>query len=72
MQKLYYLGLIVQCVVLYGGIDLNFKSSLQSNLPHVKATENPPAERLVLFVADGLRDERLTAFSSKNITPWLM
>lgn len=71
MHQLYYFGLIIQCIVLYGGIDLNFKSSLQSNLTPVKATENPPAKRIVLFVADGLRNERLTAFIAKNLTPWL-
>lgn len=71
MKELFYYGIILQCIVLYGGIDLNFRSPLQTDLPQFRATDKPPAERLVLFVADGLRAERLFSYDTAQLTPWL-
>lgn len=71
MRKLFFYGLVVQVVVLYAGLDLNFKSPLQQDLPQYKTTLYPPSDRLVLFVADGLRYERFAAFSERNLTPHL-
>lgn len=71
MREIFYFGLILQCIVLYGGIDINFKSFLQKDLPQFQSTNTPPAERLVLFVADGLRAERLYTYNNKQTISWL-
>ncbi|XP_072767343.1 GPI ethanolamine phosphate transferase 1 [Anoplolepis gracilipes] len=48
-------GLIVHLVLLWGVLDVNFHSPIIKELPVVPAPSGPPAKRLVLFVADGLR-----------------
>ncbi|KAK0078653.1 hypothetical protein PV325_002228 [Microctonus aethiopoides] len=48
-------GLIMHSIVLWGVLDANFHSPILNNLPTVPPLNNPPAKRLFLFVADGLR-----------------
>lgn len=48
-------GLIMHLIVLWGVLDANFHSPILNNLPTVPPLNNPPAKRLFLFVADGLR-----------------
>lgn len=71
VKQLIYFTFVVQCIVLYGGIDLNFKTPLQTDLPQFEATSRPPAKRLVLIVADGLRAERLFDYDAQKLTPYL-
>lgn len=69
MAKAIYFAFVVQCIVLYGGIDLNFKTPLLTDLPQFRTTDQPPADRLVLIISDGLRAERL--YEGLDVTPHL-
>lgn len=71
MKDIFYFGMILHIAVLYGGIELNFQTPLQTNLPGFQSTDNPPAARLVLIVADGLRAERMYAYDGFKVIPWL-
>lgn len=42
-------------ILLWGVLDVNFHSPIIRGLPIVPAPSEPPAKRLLLFVADGLR-----------------
>ncbi|PBC33927.1 GPI ethanolamine phosphate transferase [Apis cerana cerana] len=42
-------------IFLWGTLDINFHSPIIQELPNVSILKNPPAKRLVLFIADGLR-----------------
>lgn len=48
-------GLIMHLILLWGVLDVNFHSPIIRGLPIVPAPNSPPAKRLLLFVADGLR-----------------
>lgn len=72
MRRIYCFSIYLHCLVIYGGIDLNFISPMQENIPQFNSTNTPPANRLVLIVADGLRDELLTTMGSQGLTPHLM
>ncbi|XP_011880603.1 PREDICTED: GPI ethanolamine phosphate transferase 1-like [Vollenhovia emeryi] len=48
-------GLTLHLVLLWGVLDVNFHSPVIRGLPIVPAPSGPPAKRLLLFVADGLR-----------------
>jgi len=49
------LGLFVQLILLLSIFDIYFKSPIISGIPDQHVDFEPPADRLVLFVADGLR-----------------
>lgn len=57
--KLILLGLIVHVIIFYSIFDVYFKSPLVHGMEPIEKTsiglKNSPANRLVLFVADGLR-----------------
>lgn len=55
--KLIVIGLLVHTIIFYSIFDVYFKSPLVHGMIPVDklTTENSPAKRLVLFVADGLR-----------------
>lgn len=48
-------GLTMHLILLWGVLDVNFHSPIIGGLPIVPAPSEPPAKRLLLFVADGLR-----------------
>ncbi|XP_043271659.1 GPI ethanolamine phosphate transferase 1 [Venturia canescens] len=48
-------GSLMHLVVLWGVLDANFHSPILQGLPVTEAPRDPPAKRVFLFVADGLR-----------------
>ncbi|XP_010160122.1 PREDICTED: GPI ethanolamine phosphate transferase 1-like, partial [Eurypyga helias] len=61
-------GLLVHCVFLVSIFDIYFSSPLVHGMTPQQAPLPPPAKRLVLFVADGLRADSLYELNS-NGTP---
>ncbi|NWR66700.1 PIGN transferase, partial [Bucorvus abyssinicus] len=61
-------GLLVHCVFLISIFDIYFSSPLVHGMTPQQTPLPPPAKRLVLFVADGLRADSLYEFNS-NGTP---
>ncbi|KAL1513033.1 hypothetical protein ABEB36_002516 [Hypothenemus hampei] len=68
--KIIILGLIVHVLVLFAVFDIYFSSPLDHGMQTIKSTTNPPAKRLVLFVADGLRAEAVLG-ENMNRIPFL-
>lgn len=48
-------GVAMHLTILWGVLDANFHSPVIRNLNAVPPVDSPPAKRLFLFVADGLR-----------------
>ena len=48
-------GFIMHLIILWGVMDANFYSPIIHGLPAIPVSENGPAKRVLLFVADGLR-----------------
>lgn len=61
-------GLLVHCVFLVSIFDIYFSSPLVHGMTPQQTPLPPPAKRLVLFVADGLRADSLYELNS-NGTP---
>ncbi|XP_055655348.1 GPI ethanolamine phosphate transferase 1 isoform X4 [Falco peregrinus] len=61
-------GLLVHCVLLVSIFDIYFSSPLVHGMTPQRTPLPPPAKRLVLFVADGLRADSLYELNS-NGTP---
>ncbi|XP_066152111.1 GPI ethanolamine phosphate transferase 1-like isoform X1 [Euwallacea fornicatus] len=55
--KIIILGLIIHFLLLFAVFDIYFASPLDHGMRSVKSITKPPAKRLVIFVADGLRAE---------------
>lgn len=70
-------GVLIHFILLLSIFDIYFKSPIINNVPPCETKSKPPAKRLVLFVADGLRAESLikakeTAFADmKTVAPFL-
>lgn len=70
-------GIIVHIIILLSIFDIYFKSPIVNNIIPTVTKNIAPANRLVLYVADGLRAETLikskeTAFSDmSNVAPYL-
>ena len=72
LRELFLIGLIIHLVLLYPVFDVYFTSPLVTGLEHRQVAHRnnsilPPADRLVLFVADGLRFDKF----SNNSAPFL-
>ncbi|XP_044761039.1 GPI ethanolamine phosphate transferase 1-like [Coccinella septempunctata] len=60
----------VHLLLLVAIMDVHFKSPLEVGLAPVKSTDYPPAKRLVIFIADGLRAQAVFD-SNQNSTTYL-
>ncbi|CAF4858460.1 unnamed protein product [Rotaria sp. Silwood1] len=61
--------LLSHLVLFYSIFDVYFTSPINHGMPVHRSTQIPRAKRLVLFVADGLRSDKL--FQQLNNTPYL-
>ncbi|KAM4686469.1 GPI ethanolamine phosphate transferase 1 isoform 5-T5 [Amazona ochrocephala] len=62
-------GLLVHCVFLVSIFDIYFSSPLVHGMTPQQTPLPPPAKRLVLFVADGLRADSLYKLNSNSTPP---
>ncbi|XP_030764800.1 GPI ethanolamine phosphate transferase 1 [Sitophilus oryzae] len=61
------LGLLIHFLILFAVFDIYFSSPLDHGMKLVKSISHPPAKRLVLFVADGLRAEAVYGRNTDRI-----
>lgn len=71
MYKLIPIGVLVHFILFFGVMDIYFKSPIQQGLQQHKSLSEPPADRVVIIIADGLRAESLFAKENENRTPYL-
>lgn len=64
--KIIILGFFVQLILLFSIFDIYFKSPIISGIPDQQIDYKPPADRLVLFVADGLRADSFYDYTDGN------
>lgn len=60
------LGFFTQLTLLLSIFDIYFKSPINSGIPDQQVDFEPPADRLVLFVADGLRADAFYNYVNGN------
>ncbi|GMT28583.1 hypothetical protein PFISCL1PPCAC_19880 [Pristionchus fissidentatus] len=69
-EKIRILGVIVHVILLYSIFDIFYTSPIIASLPvHRPNTNDPPAKRLFLISADGLRYD--TFMENKQLSPFL-
>uniref|UniRef100_A0A1B6L1H3 GPI ethanolamine phosphate transferase 1 n=1 Tax=Graphocephala atropunctata TaxID=36148 RepID=A0A1B6L1H3_9HEMI len=66
-------GFLLHVVFLLSVFDIYFKSPILNNIPVLSSNVAPPAKRLVLFVADGLRADSIFSVESTNdhLSPYI-
>ncbi|KAJ8952592.1 hypothetical protein NQ318_004139 [Aromia moschata] len=69
--KIILWGLVVHFLLLFAVFDVYFASPLDQGMTPVKSTSSPPAKRLVLIVADGLRAEAVIGEDKTDRIPFL-
>lgn len=69
IKRFIILILLSHIVLFYSIFDVYFTSPINHDMPVHRSTRSPPANRLVLFVADGLRADKL--YQHLNNTPYL-
>jgi len=62
--KISILGLFAQVILLLSIFDIYFKSPIISGIPDQNVDYKPPADRLVLFVGDGLRADTFYKYAN--------
>ena len=62
------IGFLVHLVFFYSIFDIYFTSPLVHGMTPQYGAIDPPAKRLVLFVADGLRADKLYELDENRIT----
>lgn len=70
-HKIVLLGLLIHFLLLLAVFDVYFASPLEHGMSPIKSTNNPPAKRLILFVADGLRAQAIFGKEHETRTPFL-
>ncbi|XP_050397515.1 GPI ethanolamine phosphate transferase 1 [Patella vulgata] len=73
LWQLIVTGLVVHVILFYSIFDVYFTSPLVHGMTSYSSTLPPPAKRLVLFVADGLRADKFYELEKdgKTIAPYL-
>ncbi|KAJ8952590.1 hypothetical protein NQ318_004137 [Aromia moschata] len=69
--KIIVWGLLVHLLLLFAVFDIYFASPLDQGMTSVRSTSSPPAKRLVLIVADGLRADAVIGESKAYRIPFL-
>ncbi|XP_056631066.1 GPI ethanolamine phosphate transferase 1-like [Diorhabda sublineata] len=69
--KIIVSGLLIHFLLLLAVFDVYFASPIDHGMSPVLSTLNPPAKRLVLFVADGLRAEAIFGKENEKLAPFL-
>lgn len=64
--KIAILGFIAQLTLLLSIFDIYFKSPIISGIPDQLVNYEPPADRLVLFISDGLRADTFYNYANGN------
>lgn len=65
------LGVVFHAVYVLSIFDIYFKSPVVAHIESVVYTQTPPAQRLVVFVADGCRADKLFEVKPANRAPFL-
>lgn len=65
------LGVVFHAVYVLSIFDIYFKSPVVAHIESVAYTQTPPAQRLVVFVADGCRADKLFEVEPANRAPFL-
>lgn len=60
------LGFLSQLMLLLSIFDIYFKSPINSGIPEQQIDYEAPADRLVLFIADGLRADTFYNYAFEN------
>lgn len=68
--NLVLIAIAVHLLLLIAIMDIHFKSPLERGMETVKSTEDPPAKRLVIFIADGLRSQSIYD-KNENVSSYL-
>jgi phosphatidylinositol glycan class N len=61
-------GFLVHLIFFYSIFDIYFTSPLVHGMAPQRGIVDPPAKRLVLFVADGLRADKLFELDKNGVT----
>ncbi|CAG9859115.1 unnamed protein product [Phyllotreta striolata] len=69
--KIILSGIVIHALLLLAVFEVYFSSPLEHGMQPVKSTTNPPAKRLILFVADGLRAQAMFEDPNLDRTPFL-
>lgn len=66
--KILILGFFAQLTLLLSIFDIYFKSPIMSGIPDQHVDYEPPADRIVLFVGDGLRADTFYNYANSTST----
>lgn len=64
--KIAVLGICVQVMLLLSVFEIYFKSPIISGIPVQRVDYDSPADRLILFIADGLRSDTFYNYINGN------
>lgn len=64
MDRMFFIGIIIHLIFLFSIFDIYFKSPIVKNVDSYQPQHEELAERLVLFMVDGLRAESFVNYST--------